>query len=256
MTLTLVITFYDGDCHLIEPFLRHLGSSNFSDIDEIILISTGTTNVLSEITKANLNIPGHTKLHIIESSVRRSQATARNFGISTSTCEVVAFNDGDDFPHPSKFSIIKTIFKSLPDLDWLCHDTVEDMTELIRKNYAGLTPPLCVAPPGVSRFGEVPIFENGKVASGASSLSVRRHVLESIRYSEKAMDYRHEDTEFIWKIFSSGFVGAYLDWPLCTYRPSGTERLVTDMIRYSKYIDGDPESLKKYFISRGVSYDF
>jgi len=255
MTLSLIVTFYDGDCHLISPFLENLQLSGFSGVDQLIIVSTGTRHVCSDVKAEDFGIPDQCKLLVIESSVRRSQATARNFGISSATSEIISFHDGDDIPHSSKFNILKRIFLDLPPLDWLCHDTLEDLSLLRSKVFNGLQPPLCISPPSVSRYGEAPSFNNGKSASGASALTVRRRVLERLRYSEKAHDYRHEDTEFIWRVFAAGYVGAFLEWPLSTYRPSGTERLIKDMVALSRFIDGDPVSLREYLRKRGVEVD-
>jgi hypothetical protein len=259
LNLSLICTFYNGDIAGLQLFMARLSSYRFKGISQLVVVSTGTNFLTNQLTNASIGLPAEIQLTVIESTVRRSQATARNMGIAASTCDLISIHDGDDFPHPSKFVIAKHIFSSIEALDWLCHDTLPSWEELIRTPIepGGLS---LLTNPSVPRKGEAPQFEGGRSASGASALIFRRRVAEKVRYSEKAENYRHEDTEFIWRIFCESFEGAYLPIPLSTYVSSqgpDTQNLrkIEDFVYFSKFIDGNRDSLKQFLAVRGVHPD-
>jgi len=256
MTLTLVVTFWSGDAHRIPALFKALALGNYQGINQIVLVCSGTNYVISSYSADILGIPNSCDFVVIESTIRRSQATARNLGISAATSDLVSFHDGDDLPHPHKFLVVKHVFNSLEKLDWLCHDTVSTFDELVNVPVSNVGLNL-LTKPYATRYGEAPSFSESSSASGASALVLRARVLKTLRYSEKAEDYRHEDTEFIWRVFANGFIGAFLQVSLSTYVSSQgcgsmNTRSIGDLEYFARFIDGDRESLIRYLTLRGA----
>jgi glycosyltransferase involved in cell wall biosynthesis len=113
--VSLCITSYDKDIHLLSNLLRYLTLQTVAP-EEIIIYCSGINNININqyINIQNIKVPIVT---VINKS-RQLQSTARNTCANYANQELLTYCDVDDIPHPQK---IETIKAHMLDYDFLVH---------------------------------------------------------------------------------------------------------------------------------------
>ena len=89
-------------------------------VDEIIIVDDGSTDDSVRVAESCLvgcGIP----FHIFELEHTGAVSVARNFGLSKSSSQLVAFLDADDFWHPDKLGWVRSTFDGSPQVALVYH---------------------------------------------------------------------------------------------------------------------------------------
>eukprot|EP01043_Picozoa_sp_COSAG02_P073532 COSAG02_NODE_14338_length_1283_cov_0.759291_1_plen_130_part_10 len=107
-TLSLCITCYDGDYHLLDTLLNEVKKQTVAP-NELIISSSGMEEETLLDIKTLLICGEEVPVISVNSTERHSEGQARNEGAEKSKMEVVQFFDVDDIPHPQRIEITKEI---------------------------------------------------------------------------------------------------------------------------------------------------
>lgn len=204
MKLTLCITCWSGDAHLLERCLHHFKQQLVAP-DEIIVSSSDLEESPCKIDSIIINgqiVP----IIKINRKQRGLHGFPRNQGADNCDSDFIMFFDVDDIPHPQKIEAIKTILSDHGDA--LVHNYVLDSPALF-KGYTGFpTSPI---------FGKDPKSTN-LIATDAvhhGHLTIRPEIVRQIRYNEHRT--LGEDGEFCQAVFDAGYQMLYCPSKLVCY---------------------------------------
>jgi glycosyltransferase involved in cell wall biosynthesis len=232
-TVSFCITYCKKDYHMMCDLLKRLELQ--TDYPEEIII------VCSGISKKDLvdigcvEIAGeYVPVKQIHSQKHLTAGQARNLCVEHSSCDILMYLDGDDFPHPQRIEIIRNLFSDkklqedfgITSIDMIVHSfTSEDRfqkyekvqrTSLLkitslRKNSKGKPSWL---DPGDNLYNK-----GRRVAHGP--VSIKKTCLESILWNDRK---RGGDSEFCCDIFNAGHTIFHINLPLIYYsRVEGKE---------------------------------
>lgn len=214
MTLSLCITFYDLDFHLLDDLLNLLKEQTLAP-DEIILSSSGLSDELLKNYKT-LNINNvDVSIASVNSEKRHLPGAARNLGALNSTSDYVMFLDVDDIPHPEK---IKLTMEYIEGFDFLLHNYFPNC-DYNSFNYSNISvcTNLSCEPECTNLIAIIPPSPK-KLAIAHGPITVKRSIFNSIKQSESLN--RGEDGRFCQNLVNYGYKGIFLHLPLINYRPS------------------------------------
>jgi glycosyltransferase involved in cell wall biosynthesis len=189
-TISLCITCYDGDYHLLVPLLTKFATQVVLP-DEIIISSSGVKEE-DLIPLEVLHVNGEEVPIINHNSEERTmQSVARNAGARVSTKDVIVFFDVDDIPHPQKIEVTRDIFNGT-EVQAFIHGyksgedkTFDDIDEI---TYCRV---IAKHPENTNI-----ITEEGVGGIHHSHIAVRREVFDKVQFNESAEYYRLEDGKF------------------------------------------------------------
>ena len=197
MKLSLCITFYDQDVHLLPSLLKEFERQTVK-ADEIIIVGNGLYE--------NVNFD---KAVLFEK--RQMQSVSRNDGIKAFTGDAIMFFDVDDIPHPQKIEITKKALEN--NIDALVHNYNINSNLFEYYDKCGLMD-------GYFTNSETctNIVHTSKLPVHHSHIAVKRYCLEKVRFNESERFYRSEDGKFCQDLITNGFEIGYSSTKLVNYR--------------------------------------
>lgn len=208
MKLSLCITAYDGDFHLLDRLLLEFQKQTAAPFEVIVFCSgLDKENEESTIEIAKTKVPIR-KFFLAE---RKMQSFARNFCADKSLGDWVMFFDVDDFPHPRKIQITEHVLADFVQ-DFVVHSYQNHGVFYMEKDFQ-IYHWLEKAPNSTN------IFCGAKkdAAIHHAHITVRRECFRAVKFNESKEFYRSEDGKFCQDLLDAGFQGAYVDLPLIFY---------------------------------------
>ena len=190
-TISLCITCYDGDYHLLVGLLTEF-SKQVVLPDEIIISSSGMKE--EDLLPLEVYYVDGEEVPVIHqnSEERTIQSVARNAGARASTKDVIIFFDVDDIPHPQKIEVTKDLFFHGTEIQAFIHSykdgedkTFDDINEV---KYCRV---IAKHPENTNI-----ITEAGVAGIHHSHIAIRREVFDKVQFNESPEFYRLEDGKF------------------------------------------------------------
>ena len=210
-TISLCITCYDGDYHLLNTLLNECKKQTVPP-NEIIISSSGLGSE-SLLGIGMIKIKG-VEVPIISVNFldRHSEGRARNEGGLKSNMDIIQFFDVDDTPHPQRIEITKKIFETT-NCDALVHSYQTN-----NKGFESLT----FTPSKVfdcrwnpdNGLGGGQLIANKECNIAHGPITIKKEISESIKYT---FDSRAADCKFAGKLMENNYKVFYYDHILMNY---------------------------------------
>lgn len=214
-TLTLCITCYDADYHLLPDLLKRLEKQTAAPTDILIAASNLLIDRFDNIPKSlqidKKNIP----INIVSNQYcRLLPGGIRNVGAECSISSHIMFFDIDDVPHNQMIQIVTAIFNKY-NCDAVLHNYVYgfDYVDQVENNYSinTITAETIVEK---DRSCTNLICNNDPIHHG--HITIKRDIVNRIKYNEGRS--LGEDGEFCQAVFDKGYTIKYYKNPLVFYR--------------------------------------
>lgn len=211
-TLSLCITCYDGDYHLLNKLLSECTKQTIAP-DEIIISSSGMKKEnLLPVTSMVINSVVVPIIHLNHTS-RHSEGQARNYGAEHTKMDIIQFFDIDDIPHPKRIEFAKKIFGT-SNCDALVHSYKTDHTkdfDTLEFNKDNLFECWWRPDDGLGG-GQLKANEGCKIAHGP--ITIKSNIIKNIKYE---FDRRAADCKFCGKLMKENYKVFYYDTELMHY---------------------------------------
>ena len=215
-SLSVCITCYDGDYHLLEDLLKHFSNQTVAP-DEIIISSSGLKE--DDLLNKESLLINDEEVPVVQtnSEERIMQSVARNKGASAATKDLIMFFDVDDIPHPQKIEATKHIFEDA-SVDALLHNYIppgyyswperkgHDWPDLPFLRVDEYPPLLKVASKNPDNTN---IIIEGEHPAHQAHITLKRSIFDTVQFDEDVEMYRKEDGKFCQDVFDSGINFVY-----------------------------------------------
>lgn len=217
--ISLCITAYDKDIHLLSNLLLHLTMQTVAPT-EILIYCSGVKNIntVDNIKIQNSIVP----IIPIISNTRQLQSKARNVCSDYANTDLLIFFDIDDIPHPQKIEAIKA---HILNYDFLVHSYKKQLDtkyfDLFNVHSIATCDNLYIDP----NPNSTNIESNIKHPISHGHLAIKKHIFSNITYDENFYYYNSkgekfcsgEDGKFCQDLIRNGYKGIFLDFPLIIY---------------------------------------
>ena len=197
MKLSLCITFYDQDVHLLPSLLKEFERQTVK-ADEIIIVGNGLYE--------NVNFD---KAVLFEK--RQMQSISRNDGIKVFTGDAIMFFDVDDIPHPQKIEITKKALEN--NIDAFVHNY-----NILNNKFETYLDDGLIDGFFTNSNENTNIIHTSGLPVHHSHIAVKRYCLDKVRFNESISFYRCEDGKFCQDLISNNFEIGYSSHKLVNYR--------------------------------------
>tara|TARA_R110002020_G_scaffold81401_7_gene202303 strand:- start:708 stop:1358 length:651 start_codon:yes stop_codon:yes gene_type:complete len=210
-TLSLCITCYDGDYHLLNNLLNECKKQTVSP-DEIVVSSSGLReDNLLKIDSLQINgvdVP----VISVNSIERHSEGKARNDGALNSNMDIVQFFDVDDIPHPQRIEITRFVFEKT-DCDALVHNyqTNNEKFKILPVDSNKIFE--CWWNPD-NGLGGGQLRTTPKYSIAHGPITIKKEISEKIKYS---FDNRAADCKFAGQLMKNNYKVFYYNDILMNY---------------------------------------
>ncbi len=230
-TIAAIIPLYNG-AHYIKQALDSI-FSQYRPVDEIIVVDDGSTDNGHQIVEAMMS--GDKRIRILRKP-NGGQGSARNLGVSNTSCDLIAFLDQDDYWYPNHLSVLEDMFVSKfhDRLGYVYSnpDRVADNGDMIA--------PRCINKLSHQKHPKrslMDCLERDMMILPGSSLVNRNVFLEVGGFDEQFKGY--EDDDLFIRMFLAGYQSEYLDEGLYAWRdnPSSTSHSRKMIISRELYFD-------------------
>jgi glycosyltransferase involved in cell wall biosynthesis len=215
-SLSVCITCYDGDYHLLEDLLKHF--SNQTEAPDEIIISSSGLKEDDLLNKESLLINDE-EVPVVQtnSEERIMQSVARNKGATAASKDLIMFFDVDDIPHPQKIEATKHIFEDA-SVDAFLHNYIppgyytwpdrkgHDWPDLPFLRVDEYPPLLKVASKNPDNTN---IIIEGEHPAHQAHITLKRSIFDTVQFDEDVEMYRKEDGKFCQDVFDSGINFVY-----------------------------------------------
>ena len=210
-TISLCITCYDGDYHLLDTLLNECKKQT-TPPNEIIISSSGLKDE-SLLGINTIKIQGEDvpviSVNFLE---RHSEGKARNEGGAKSKMDIIQFFDVDDVPHPQRIEITKRVFDG-GECDALVHSYQTNNKKFDRLSFETSKVFECWwNPDNGLGGGQLRANEECNIAHGP--ITIKKEISESIKYT---FDSRAADCKFAGKLMENNYKVFYYDDILINY---------------------------------------
>jgi glycosyltransferase involved in cell wall biosynthesis len=226
-TVSLCVTCYDADYHLLDNLLNELKNQTVSP-DELVISSSGikTSKLLKtkRIKISGKNIP----IITVNAEKTHFAGEARNNGSMSASMDLIQFFDVDDIPHISRTEITKKVFDS-SEYDAMVHSYCDSKDASFSNSKLSFNKSLlweCFWGPDDSvaggqlrteqdRFMHPCLKPNNKFSKIAHGpITIKKEIIKKIKYTK---DPRGEDCKFCKKVIDEGFRVGYYHSELMNY---------------------------------------
>tara|TARA_R110000824_G_scaffold294113_1_gene482432 strand:- start:22784 stop:23437 length:654 start_codon:yes stop_codon:yes gene_type:complete len=211
-TLSLCITCYDGDYHLLNKLLNECKKQTIAPNDIIISSSGMKKENLLDIGSIVINSCEVPITHINQ-EIRHSEGQARNYGAEHTKMDLIQFFDVDDVPHPKRVEFAKKIFEG-SNCDALVHSYKTDHNknfDTLELNNDKLFECWWKPDTGLGG-GQLKANEGCKIAHGP--ITIKPNISKKIKYD---FDRRAADCKFCGKLMKENYKVFYYDAELMHY---------------------------------------
>ena len=210
-TLSLCITCYDGDYHLLNNLLEECKKQTVAP-DELIISSSGMKeNLLLDIDSVEINgknIPVLTT----NSLDRHSEGKARNEGAKKSNMDIIQFFDVDDIPHPQRIELTKEVFNNY-NCDALVHSYQTDNKKFESLDFKTSNVFKCWWKPD-NGLGGGQLRANPECNIAHGPITIKKEISEKVKYQ---YDRRAADCKFAGELMKKEYNVFYYDEILMNY---------------------------------------
>lgn len=237
LTIAAIIPLYNGAKYIKQA----LDSIFFQDraVDDIIVVDDGSTDDGAQIVEAMLALDG--RLRLLQKP-NGGQGSARNLGVASTSCDLIAFLDQDDYWYSHHLSTLEKLFIENDDgrLAYVYSnpDRVADNGDMIA--------PRCINKLKHQQHPKrslMDCLERDMMILPGSSLISRKAFLAVGGFDEQFKGY--EDDDLFIRMFLMGYRSEYLDEGLYAWRdnPSSTSYSRKMMISRELYFDKISDSV-------------
>lgn len=230
-TIAAIIPLYNG-ADYIEIAIKSVLNQERS-ADEIIIVDDGSTDngpALVETMAA-----GNPKIRLLRKK-NGGQGSARNLGVATTSCDLIAFLDQDDFWYEDHLSVLEQFFLNKDDGN-LAY--VYSNPDRVGVNGEMLIPKLLNTLKNQEhpKTSLISCLANDMYVLPGSSLISRKIFLAVGGFDEGFRGY--EDDDLFVRMFCSGYRSEYIDRSLYGWRdnPSSTSYSRTMIVSRERYFD-------------------
>mgnify|MGYP003663917504 FL=1 len=210
-TLSLCITCYDGDYHLLNTLLSECKKQTVAP-DEIIISSSGMKEEsLLDINTIKIN-DNQVPIISVNFLERHSEGKARNEGGSKSNMDIIQFFDVDDVPHPQRIEITKNVFDN-NNCDALVHSYQTDNKKFKNLTFDSSKVFECWWNPD-NGLGGGQLRANQECNIAHGPITIKKEISEKIKYT---FDNRAADCKFAGKLMENNYNVFYYDDILMNY---------------------------------------
>lgn len=212
-SLTLCITCYDGDAHLLSGLLHKLKAQTVAP-DEILVSYSGIAQKGWAPDKITINSKS-VKVNLVGRPERHAQGSARNLGAQHSKSNYIMFFDVDDIPHDRKIELCK---KHLKNYDFLLHGYMKG-SRFSQNDWDEVSH--IIECPEITNISINPTCTNisavGSKGLTHGHITVKKEIFNSIKYQESTIRQDGEDGKFCQSLVKAGYNGVVLNTPLIIY---------------------------------------
>jgi glycosyltransferase involved in cell wall biosynthesis len=210
-TLSLCITCYDADYHLLDNLLNEVKKQTVAP-DELIISSSGMKEDSLMDIKTILISDKEVPVISVNSPERHSEGQARNEGAEKSNMEVIQFFDVDDIPHPQRIEMTKEIFNNY-DCDALVHSYQTDNKKFNVLTFeTGKVFKCWWNPDNGLGGGQLRANQECNIAHGP--ITIKKYISENVKYH---YDRRSADCKFAGELMKKEYNVFYYDEILMNY---------------------------------------
>ena len=228
-TISIIIPCIPRDIKFLDRLLDSIRNQTFKPHEVIICLSE-TDDLQAEKIKNDLqkyNLP----LKIINTTDKRNASQNRNAGIDNSTGNILSFMDADDVMHPKKLYYVNKYFNEYNPYIFV-HSYVKnmDVNKAVINNKPNLYNGIYVWDLLMKYNGKIVNVEDGYSKWGVflnvhhGHVSVKREVVDNVRYREEPLFRRGQDSIFIRDVINhygrNKNTFLYANIPLSGYIPS------------------------------------
>jgi len=226
-TISVVIPLYNGVGFIAESLSSVLNQT--LPADEIIVVDDGSTDDGPALVE---KMAENTKVRLLRKA-NGGQSSARNFGISQSSGDLIALLDQDDVWYPNHLAELSKPFaeEHYPELAWVYSDLdeIDEQGRMVRRKTLGHVPG--VVHPKRDIFtclkADMMILPSASLMSRAAFDAVGG-------FDERLVGF--EDDDLFLRMFRAGYDNIYLETPLSKWRLYGGSTSFSKRMSLSRMI--------------------
>ena len=168
---------------------------------ELIVVDDGSSDATNELVSALAKVDE--RIALVKNEGNKGAAGARNFGLSLSKGDYVAFLDSDDIWEPQKLEFqIEKIINEKADFSFTSYNVIDENGKKTKNTY--LIP---------NKIGFSALLKENYI--GCSTVMLSRIIVDKFRFST---DFYHEDYCLWLDLFKHGYKATGLVEPLVNWR--------------------------------------